>query len=156
MIVECMAPFPYRLKNSLRVCGSICKSLRIRSRCLVGLGLGRRQDNFLTDLKGTSRIRNLPRSSGTWRGEVAKRYRWLSRQLAQHSTVFPARSIPRYRQMCMSVWKKRTRVGWTRSRRSLKHHRLARVFKHPDSSVPRTRGHGRQNEPSPTAIFSLA
>ena len=26
-------------------------------------------------------------------------------------TVFPARSIPRYRQMCMSVWKKITRVG---------------------------------------------
>ena len=25
--------------------------------------------------KGTSRMKNLPRSSGTWRGEVAKRYR---------------------------------------------------------------------------------
>ena len=29
----------------------------------------------------------------------------------QHSTAFPARSIPKYRQTCMSVWKKRTRVG---------------------------------------------
>ena len=27
------------------------------------------------------------------------------------STVFPARSIPRCRRMCMSVWKKRTWVG---------------------------------------------
>ena len=47
----------------------------MRSRCLVGLlGPGRRQENFLTDSKGTSRMRNLPRSSGTWRGEVAKRH----------------------------------------------------------------------------------
>ena len=29
------------------------------------------------------------------------------------------------------------------------------VLKHPDGSVPRTGRHGRQDEPSPTAIFSL-
>ena len=41
----------------------------MRSRCLVMLGLGRRQNNFLTDLKGTSWM-NLLRSSGTWRVEA--------------------------------------------------------------------------------------
>ena len=35
-------------------------------------------------------------------------------------------------------------------------YRLARVLKHPDGSVPRTRKHRRQDEPSPTAICSLA
>ena len=39
------------------------------------LGPGRRQYNLLTDLKDTSRMRNLPRSSCTWRGEVARRHR---------------------------------------------------------------------------------
>ena len=28
--------------------------------------------------------------------------------------------------------------------------KMVRVFKHPDSSVPQTRGHGRQDEPPPT------
>ena len=35
----------------------------------------------------------------------------------------------------------------------LEHHRLVRVLKHPDSSVPRT---GRQDEPLQTAVCSLA
>ena len=45
--------------------------------------------------------------------------------------------------MCMWKWKKRTRVGWTRSERSSNHHRLVRVLKHPDSSVIRS---GRQDK----------
>ena len=40
--------------------------------------------------------------------------------------------------------------------KELDHHRLVRVLKRPDSSVPRTRGHGRKDEPSLTAIRSLA
>ena len=42
-------------------------------------------------------------------------------------------------------------VGWTQSEASSSHHRLVRVLKHPDSSVPRTREYGRQDEPPPTA-----
>ena len=37
--------------------------------------------------------------------------------------------------------------GWTQSWRSSNHHQLVRVSRRPDSSVPRTRGHGRQDEP---------
>ena len=42
------------------------------------------------------------------------------------------------------------------SEASSNHHWLVRVLKHPDSSVPRTRGRGRKDEPSLTAICSLA
>ena len=58
--------------------------------------------------------------------------------------------------MCVFIWRKR-KQGWrTRSKISSNHHRLGRVLKHPDSSVPRTERHGRQDEPSPTSICSLA
>ena len=40
---------------------------------------------------------------------------------------------------------------WARSWRNSNHHQLVRVSTHPDNSVPRTRGYGNNDEPSPTA-----
>ena len=54
-------------------------------------------------------------------------------------------------QMYVLSWRT-TRGGWTQSKASSNHHRLVRVLKPPDSSVPRTRGRGRKAEPSLTAI----
>ena len=69
--------------------------------------------------------------------------------------VFPARPISKCRQMYVLIWRT-TRGGWTQSETSLNRHRLARVLKHLDSSVSRTRGHRRKDKPSPTAICLLA
>ena len=111
--------------------------------------------DFVEGLKGKLPDEELP---------VIKRYvERRSRDAAQVtatpvSTVqhcIPDRSIRKYRQMYVSSWRT-TRGGWTQSEVSSNHHRLVRVLKRPDSSVPRTRGYGMKNEPSLTAIRSLA
>ena len=76
------------------------------------------------------------------------------RRLIPYSTVAPAHKLPNLRQMYVSSWRT-TREGWTRSEASSNHHRLVRVLKRPDSSAPRTRGRGRKDEPSLTAIRLL-
>ena len=92
---------------------------------------------------------------------VIKRYvEKRSREAAQAQvTVTPVDTVqhcspcilnPTHRQMYVSSWRT-TRGGWTQSEASSHHHRLVRGLKRPDSSVPRTRGHGRQVEPPPTA-----
>ena len=65
-------------------------------------------------------------------------------------SVASARKLPNLRQMYVSSWRT-MRGGWTQSEASSNHHRLIRVLKHPDSSVSRARGHGRQDEPPPPA-----
>ena len=78
----------------------------------------------------------------------------LLRRLIPYSTIAPACKLPNLRQMYVLIWRT-TRGGWTQSEVSSNHHRLVRVLKRPDSSVPRTRGRGRKDEPSLTAICSL-
>ena len=89
----------------------------------------------------------------------------LSREAAQAQvTVTPVDTVqygspsPRTPEpspdVCVSSWRT-TRGGWTQSEASSNHHRLVRALKRPDSSVPQTRGRGRKNEPSLTAIRSL-
>ena len=73
-----------------------------------------------------------------------------SREAAQAQvTVTPVDAVqhcspcpldPNLRQVYVSSWRA-TRVRWTRSEASSNHHRLVRVSKRPDSSVPRTRGY---------------
>ena len=65
-------------------------------------------------------------------------------------TVAPARKLLNHRQMYVLSWRT-TRGGWTQSEASSNHHQLVRVLKRPDSSVPRTRGRGRKDEPPPPA-----
>ena len=67
----------------------------------------------------------------------------------------PSPQTPEPSPDVLSSWRT-TRGGWTQSEASSNHHRLVRVLKRPDSSVPRTRGRGRKDEPSLTAICSLA
>ena len=96
--------------------------------------------------------------------EEFARLKWLvekpSRESAQAQvTVTPVDTVqycslsPRTPEPCqvyVSSWRT-TRVIWTRSEASSNHHRLVRVLKHPDSSVPRTRGRGMKDEPTSTA-----
>ena len=79
--------------------------------------------------------------------------RGCDRRLVQYSIVSPVCLVPNHRSMLVSIWRKRTRVGWTRSRINSNHHRPVRVLKYPDSSVPRT---GKQDEPLPTVVCFLA
>ena len=58
--------------------------------------------------------------------------------------------------VCVKLSWRVTRVGWTQSEVSSNHHRLARVLKHPDSSVPRMRGRGIKDGPPPTASLPRA
>ena len=55
--------------------------------------------------------------------------------------------------VCVDMEEKYEEGKMNPSRRSSNYHRLVRVLKHPDSSVPRT---GRQDEPLPTAFCLLA
>ena len=54
--------------------------------------------------KRASRMHNLPCSNGSWRGEAAMRHMRLLRRLIQHSTVAPARMLPKHRSIHVSVW----------------------------------------------------
>ena len=58
----------------------------------------------------------------------------------------PSPQTPEPSPEVLFIWRT-TRGGWTQSEASLNHHRLVRVLKRPDSSVPRTRGRGRKDEP---------
>ena len=58
----------------------------------------------------------------------------------------PCSVIPTCRQVYILGWRT-PRVRWVRSWTSSNHHQLVRVSRRPDSSVLRTRGHGRQDEP---------
>ena len=81
---------------------------------------------------------------------------------AAQVTVTPVDTVqycspsPQTPEQSSNVFWRTARGGWTQSKASSNHHRLARILKRPDSSVPRTRGRGRKDEPSLTAICSLA
>ena len=65
----------------------------------------------------------------------------------------PARLLPKYRPMYVSVWKRTKRVWWNRSETSSNHYRPVRVFKHPESRITQARA---QDEPPPPAACPRA